>query len=232
MRLLLIRHGQTPYNVTGSLDTEFPGAGLTDLGHRQARAVPGALERDRLDVAGVYASPLIRTHLTAEPLSRHLGMEYAVEPGLEEIAAGDFELRNDRDAILGYVLTVGAWIDGDLDKVMPGGSDGHEFLGRYQGALDRIAAAHGPDDLVTVFSHGAAIRVFTAIATGLSAEAVRDLHIANTGASLLTGAPHTGWRLERWVGDPLGGAHLLDEAAHDITGESTDEAAAEAIDHH
>lgn len=230
MRLLLIRHGQTPYNVTGSLDTAFPGAGLTDLGRRQARAVPEALRADT--VAGVYVSPLVRTHLTAEPLSRHLGMDYAIEAGLEEISAGDFELRNDKEAILGYVLTVAGWIEGDLDRVMPGGSDGHEFLGRYQGALDRIAAAHGPDDLVTVFSHGAAIRVFTAIATGLGTEQARDLHISNTGASLLTGAPHTGWRLERWVSEPLGGAHLLDDAAHDITGESTEEAEAEALDLH
>ena len=30
MRLLLIRHGQTPANVRGELDTAAPGPGLTD----------------------------------------------------------------------------------------------------------------------------------------------------------------------------------------------------------
>ena len=230
MRLLLIRHGQTPYNVIGALDTAFPGAGLTDLGLLQAQALPGVLESD--GVAGIYASPLVRTQLTAEPLAHALGIDAAVEAGLEEIAAGDFELRNDKDAMLGYIFTVAGWIEGDLDRRMPGGGDGHEFLGRYQGALERIAGAHDPEDLVAVFSHGAAIRVFTSIATGLGTEQAKDLHIANTGASLLAGDPHTGWRLERWVSDPLGGAHLLDVAAHDITGEGTDEAAAEAVDHH
>lgn len=230
MRLLLIRHGQTPYNVTGALDTAFPGAGLTDLGRRQAGAVPGVLEGDA--VAAVYASPLVRTQLTAAPLAQARAIDVAVEDGLEEISAGAFELRNDKEAILGYVHTVAGWIEGDLGRAMPGGPDGHRFLSRYQGALSRIASGHAADDLVAVFSHGAAIRVFTSLAVGLNAEQAKDLHIANTGASLLEGNPDTGWELRRWVSDPLGGAHLLDVAAHDVTGESTEDAEAEAIDHH
>lgn len=230
MRLLLIRHGQTPYNVTGALDTAFPGAGLTDLGLRQAAAVPGVLEGDA--VMGVYASPLVRTQLTAAPLARARGLDVTVEDGLEEISAGEFELRNDKDAIMGYVHTVAGWIEGDLGLTMPGGHDGHDFLRRYVGALTRIASAHRSEDLVAVFSHGAAIRVFTSLAVGLSTEQAKELHIANTGASLLDGDPDSGWELRRWVSDPLGGAQLLDEAAHDITGEGTSEATAEAMDHH
>ena len=43
MRLLLIRHGQTPSNVLGALDTLVPGPGLTPLGLEQAAAIPDAL---------------------------------------------------------------------------------------------------------------------------------------------------------------------------------------------
>lgn len=230
MRLLLVRHGQTPYNLIGALDTAFPGAGLTDLGLRQAAAVPGVLEGD--EVAGVYASVLVRTQLTAAPLAEVRRLDVVVEEGLEEISAGDFELRNDKDAILGYVHTVAGWIEGDPGRTMPGGYDGHHFLGRYEGALRRIAESHADDELVVAFSHGAAIRVFTCLAVGLGAEQAKDLHIANTGASLLEGDPDRGWELRRWVSDPLGGAHLLDVAAHDITGEGTEDAEAEALDHH
>ncbi|KTR37372.1 histidine phosphatase, partial [Curtobacterium oceanosedimentum] len=42
MRLLLIRHGQTPANVSGVLDAEVPGPGLTELGQQQADALPAA----------------------------------------------------------------------------------------------------------------------------------------------------------------------------------------------
>ena len=60
MRLLLVRHGQTPANVAGALDTAFPGLGLTPLGQAQAEAVPAALADER--VAAVHASRLVRTH--------------------------------------------------------------------------------------------------------------------------------------------------------------------------
>lgn len=235
MRLLLIRHGQTPHNVIGSLDTAFPGAGLTDLGHRQAQAIPGALDGvfstgspadGRL--AGVYASPLVRTQLTARPLSQALDLDVAVQPGLEEISAGDYELRHDEEAVLAYVTCLASWIQGDLDSSLPGGTDGHEFLGRYTEALTRIAGAHGPDDLVTVFSHGAAIRVFTSWATGLTPEQAKDLRIANTGGGLLEGDPSSGWVLRHWSSKPIGGGHLIDGAAQDVSGKATEEAKAEA----
>ncbi|HEY1158028.1 MAG TPA: phosphoglycerate mutase family protein, partial [Arthrobacter sp.] len=43
MKLLLIRHGETPGNVLGQLDTDHPGPGLTELGERQAEAMARAL---------------------------------------------------------------------------------------------------------------------------------------------------------------------------------------------
>ena len=54
MRLLLIRHGQTPGNVLGQLDTAFPGPGLTGLGERQAAALPEALADE--DIEAIQAS--------------------------------------------------------------------------------------------------------------------------------------------------------------------------------
>ncbi|MFI5427738.1 histidine phosphatase family protein [Aeromicrobium sp. UC242_57] len=36
MRLILIRHGQTPANVDGVLESTVPGPGLTELGLEQA----------------------------------------------------------------------------------------------------------------------------------------------------------------------------------------------------
>ena len=89
MRLLLIRHGQTPGNVLGQLDTAHPGPGLTELGERQAEAlarVPG----ERADPA-LYASTLIRTQITAAPLARVHGLETEVLEGLQEIEAGSLE---------------------------------------------------------------------------------------------------------------------------------------------
>ena len=52
MRLLLIRHAQTPANVRGELATARPGPGLTDLGLQQAAGVVQALSGERIDAVG------------------------------------------------------------------------------------------------------------------------------------------------------------------------------------
>ena len=62
MRLLLIRHGQTPANVRGEVATVRPGPELTELGRRQADAVPQAVAGEQ--IAAIYISPLLRTALT------------------------------------------------------------------------------------------------------------------------------------------------------------------------
>jgi broad specificity phosphatase PhoE len=81
---------------------------------------------------------------------------------------------------------------------------------------------------VAVFSHGAAIRAYTALAVGLDPEVATELRIMNTGMGLLEGHPETGWELVRWSTEPLGGLELADVHAHDVTGESAEEARHEA----
>jgi broad specificity phosphatase PhoE len=226
VRLFLIRHGQTPHNVSGAIDTAFPGAGLTSLGQSQARAIPDVLAEE--DIAGIYASRLVRTQLTAAPLAESRGLDVDVRAGLEEIAAGELELRTDRDAVHAYADCLARWMRGDLEHRMPGGTLGHEFYGRYEAALRTIAKEHHPDDTVVVFSHGAAIRVYTALAASLHPEVSTELRIMNTGVGMLEGHPETGWELARWSSQPLGGLQCEDLQARDVTGESAEEASHEA----
>lgn len=226
MRLLLIRHGQTDSNVRGALDTDRPGAPLTELGHRQSAAVATALTGEPL--ASIYASPLMRTQQTAAPLAEARQMAVSVHDGLAEISAGALEMRGDDAARHAYADCLAAWMHEDLDQPMPGGPDGHEFLARYDAAISGLVHAQAGDGTVAVFSHGAAIRVYTALrAHHQDVDEATSRSIMNTGAALLDGDPESGWRLARWRTDPLGGAHLLDVHAHDITGDSVDEEQAE-----
>lgn len=225
VRLLLIRHGQTPNNVAGALDTAFPGAGLTELGHAQAAALPAALADE--PIAALYASRLVRTQLTAEPLAQRRGLEVAVRPGLEEIAAADLEMRTDEDAVTAYRDAVAAWIHGELDHRMPGGETGHEFHRRYDAAIAALARDHAEEQAVAVVSHGAAIRVYAVLAARLDPHEIATRYLMNTGMVALDGDPARGWRLHRWSSEPLGGEQLEDERAHDVTGESVEDEAAE-----
>lgn len=212
MRLILVRHGETPSNVAGALDTARPGAPLTPLGHRQAAAIPAVLTTE--PIAAVHASPLVRTQLTAAPLATVRRLDVTVSEGLEEIAAGDLEMHTEIDSIDTYADTVAAWIAGDLGVSMPGAEDGHAFFGRYTAAVRAITSGHAPDATVVAFSHGAAIRTFASAHGG-----PREARLLNTGGVVLDGSPEDGWTVTGWSRDPLGGPGLADQAAVDPTGD-------------
>ena len=220
MRLLLIRHGQTPGNVLGQLDTAHPGPGLTDLGERQAAALARLLANEQ--IGSLYASTLVRTQITARPLAARRGLDVGILAGLREIEAGSLEKLTDRKSHLRYFGTVAAWTAGDLDRRMPAGPSGHDFFDRFDAAIARIAAeaAGAPDSgAVAVVSHGAAIRVWAGLrAVNVDPDfAVRHV-IANTGIVALEGHPDAGWRLIHWDESPVGGLALADPVAEDPTG--------------
>jgi broad specificity phosphatase PhoE len=218
MRLLLIRHGQTSANVKGMLATARPGPGLTRLGRKQAAAIPDALAGEQ--IAALYVSPLVRTAETAAPLARALGLDPRVREGFEEIEAGELEDRSDHDAVMIYLSTVFAWVRGDLGITMPGSIDGHRFFTRFDDAVADIAVEHGEDATVAVFSHGAAIRVWSASrARNLGIDPSERRHLDNTGVVVLVGSASAGWTAETWEGEPVGGAALADPTAPDPTGE-------------
>jgi broad specificity phosphatase PhoE len=221
VRLLLIRHGQTRANIAGALDTAPPGATLTDLGHVQARALVDALDDE--PIAAVYASPLLRAQLTAAPLASARGLDVRVQEGLEEIRAGDLEMREDEDSVASYLGSFTAWMHGDLARSLPGMADGHAFLARYDGALRAIADRHASTETVVAISHGAAIRTYTGLRTSADPHDVSERRIQNTGAVTLEGHPDHGWDLQAWSSDPLGGADLVDRSAHDVTGDTLDD---------
>lgn len=216
MRLLLIRHAQTIDNVNGDLGTRVPGPGLTELGHRQAAAIPEALASEPIEA--IYVSTMVRTRLTAEPLARSRGLDLREIDGIQEISAGDLEARNDEESVHTYMRTIFSWWD-DFDARIPGGEDGNEFYGRFAGAIGRIAGRH--DGTVAVFSHGAAIRTWASWTSGnIDAEFSRSHRLENTAVIVLEGSPAEGWVTSYWADEPVGGATLEDVTAVDPTGET------------
>jgi broad specificity phosphatase PhoE len=225
MRLLLIRHGQTASNLAGILDSAYPGPKLTPLGHVQARAIPQALSQEK--IAGLYTSPLTRTQLTAAPLAEECGLELQVLEGLAEIEAGDLEGATDTESRTAYIDTMLAWGGGMLDQVMPGAHDGHAFLKRFDDAVHQIAQAHSLADTAAVVSHGAAIRVWSAVRASQEPSAAVSRRLLNTGLVVVEGDPDAGWELTRWREEPLGGFELEGSVAHDVTGLAPAEAIAD-----
>lgn len=200
MRLLLVRHGQTPSNLIHALDTEMPGAELTPLGQQQAEGLVGRLADERIDA--LYASPLRRAQQTAAPLARERGLEVVVREGIRELRAGDLEMRDDSESVQLYLKTVMAWAAGQTDLPMPGGQTGEEVLAHYDEVIEEIAASGA--EHATVISHGAAIRTWTgARALNIDAAFAARHPLDNTQVVTLDGGPHRGWTATHWGTEPL-----------------------------
>lgn len=204
MRLVLIRHGQTPSNVRGLLDTVPPGPGLTDLGLEQAAAVPETVAGE--PVEAIYASTAIRAQLTAAPLAAARGLQVHVRAGLREIAAGDWEMLGDDESVHGYLQLIGSWMAGRLDERSPGagGESGREVLRRFDGVIREIVATGVGG--AAVVAHGAVNRLWASLrAQNLNDEfgATHALH--NTGIVVLSGDLQQGWTARSWTSAELTG---------------------------
>ncbi|MDW4905430.1 histidine phosphatase family protein [Streptomyces sp. ADMS] len=198
MRLLLIRHGQTPSNVKHLLDTAVPGPGLTELGERQAEALREALAGE--DIDALYASTLTRTQLTAAPMAGARGLDVQIRDGIREVSAGDLEmLPGDSETAHTYMTTLFAWSAGDTEPRMPGGENGVEVLGRFDAVV--AEAADSGAGTVAMVSHGAVIRMWTAArADNVDVPYAAEHRLDNTGVVVLEGSPEDGWKALSWAG--------------------------------
>lgn len=88
MRLWLIRHGQTEWNLTRRAQgqTDIP---LDERGHEQARCLAEFLKE--FPIRRVISSDLSRASQTAVPIARSLGLKLELEPRIRERKYGDWE---------------------------------------------------------------------------------------------------------------------------------------------
>ena len=208
VRLLLIRHGQTPSNVLRALDTGAPGPGLTEIGIQQAADLVASLAHE--PIAALFASNLHRAQLTAAPLAAALGLEVSVREGLREIAAGCLEMRSDAASIVAYHDVLEAWMRGRHDARLDGGEACTEVYARFNaviGEAEALSAELGAlgggvaGRAVAIVSHGAMIRAWCGRhAVNVDPDFVAAQNLANTGIVVLNGSSAEGWTVETWEG--------------------------------
>ena len=206
MRVTFIRHGESVGNASGLMDGSIPGPVLTDLGSQQARAVAEKLGDNNYDA--IYASTMVRTQLTAAPMSQYLGLPINVVYGLRELDTGKFEGTPEANApaLMAYPM---AWVfQGNLDAAIPDVDgnpvlDGHMFQDRVNGALQTMY--DNGDRNVAAFSHGGTIMFWTLMnASNLTVQQKMDLlrnsSLKNTDYVVVEGNNEDGWVLVDWNG--------------------------------
>ncbi|BBY18953.1 histidine phosphatase family protein [Mycolicibacterium litorale] len=198
-RLVLVRHGQSHANVERRLDTRPPGAALTDLGHDQARAFARGLLRP----PGLLAHSMARRAAeTAAEIAAAATLDPLEFDGLHEVQVGELENRSDDEAITEFESIYQRWHQGDLDVPMPGGESGNEVLDRYVPVLTQLRMRylddHAWQDDIVVVSHGAAIRLVSAVLAGVEGTFALDHHLANTEAVVLAPITDGRWSCVQW----------------------------------
>lgn len=194
MKLYLVRHGETGSNLIGALDTAIPGADLSETGRDQAQALANRFGSAAID--GLYVSTLARTQQTIAPLSAATALDPVVLDGLREVGAGNWEMRTDEEAVVGYMTVVGSWITGDTTVRMAGGETGDEFLARFDDAVKTIVASDASTALLV--SHGAAIRTWVGARCDLSDwDGAAFSSLPNTGVIELEGGVDN-WQVVDW----------------------------------
>jgi broad specificity phosphatase PhoE len=197
-RLVLVRHGQSFGNVERRLDTRPPGAELTPLGREQARAFVLAAERPAM----VAHSVATRALQTAQVIGAELELPAHEFIGIHEVQVGELENRNDDEAIAEFNAIYERWHHGELDVPLPGGETANDVLDRYVPVLTDLRMRYLDDDDwtgdIVVVSHGAAIRLASAVLAGVEASFALDKHLDNAESVVLTPVTDGRWSCVRW----------------------------------
>lgn len=164
--VLLVRHGESAPMRSDRPQPLIGGQGdppLDPRGHVQATQVAARLAR--LPIAGIYVSPMQRTHQTAAPLAEATGLTPVVESELREIHLGEWEggiYRIRREE--GDPDWFRAKADGNWDAI-PGAERSVDLAARLKSVIAKIARKH-PDERVVVVAHGGVVGMIAALATG------------------------------------------------------------------
>jgi len=149
--LYLVRHGESPVNVTRTFSYRKVDPGLTELGKQQATALARAFA-DK-PIARVFTGPLQRAQQTARYIAQATGAPLEVVEALRELDIGSLEGRSDQAGWDIHDEILRAWRRGNPDAVFPDGENYHQVHARITGFLDRLATDFPDQDLVVV-GHG------------------------------------------------------------------------------
>ena len=194
LTLLLVRHGQTPYNAEnryqGQRDVPLSEAGRAQAVRLGARL--GAIWAAQGDgasrfpgfPAAVYASDLRRASETADLIVAE--MSAASESAAALLTIHSLPALRERD--------FGAWEGLTIEEIrarFPGETEPRDaepwtaVWERMNGALAAIYASHQADEVALVVGHGGSLRAFLCRALGVGHEHLRRFRLDNASLSII-----------------------------------------------
>ena len=186
MRIVLVRHGQTPWNAEGRYQGRRD-IRLSSVGEAQAQALARRLSS--LTITHAVASPLLRADVTAQIA---LGPERAAmlqrDADLQELCHGDWEGCLVSDVRRQNPELLAAWFEKPDTVVMHGGGESLEQLQqRCWRAVTRSARMLSADDVLMIVAHDCVNRVILCRILGLDLAHFWRFRQAPTAINLIEG---------------------------------------------
>lgn len=152
MKLYLIRHGQTDWNVAGKIQgsTDIP---LNETGKRQAACLAKGMEKR--PVSRVFTSTLSRAYETARAIGDSQNVPVYGLFELQEVNYGYWEGLTMEEIEQRYPKELQQWYLSPVEVAPPGGETQTQVYERCKAAINRILEQGDGD--VAVVSHGATV---------------------------------------------------------------------------
>ncbi len=179
--LLIVRHGQTTWNVEHRLPGQLPGVALNENGRQQAARLAEALTV--LPVSAIISSPLERARDTAEIIAKGRDIPIQLEPDLMDTQIGNWagqvieDVSKNDPAWKEYVRN---------PSIAPEGVETFpQVQQRVVAAVERWRTQENIGTYPVFVAHADVIKLLVAHYSGLEAVKAGSVHIDNASVSLI-----------------------------------------------
>jgi len=154
MKIILVRHGQTEWNLLGKYQGHTD-ISLNETGRGQAlRAAEYLAEEEKVEA--IYCSDLKRTRETADIIAGKLNLPVTCDPRLRELSFGLWEGLTFNEVYERYPQDFDHWFNNTCEMNVPQGESFNQLKSRAVKAVEEISQKH--KGTVVVVTHGGTIK--------------------------------------------------------------------------
>jgi probable phosphomutase (TIGR03848 family) len=188
--VVLLRHARSTANGSGLLAGRSPGVELDETGRGQADALVDRLAT--VPLTEIVCSPMLRCEMTVAPLAAARDLTPVSEPSLSEVDYGDWTNRELKDLAKEKLWSVVQ--QHPSAAVFPGGEGLANVQARAVAAVRahdaRITAAHGPEAVWLLCSHGDVLKAILADALGQHLDTFQRIVVNPASVSVVQYTAH------------------------------------------
>jgi phosphoserine phosphatase len=183
MKLLLVRHGETDWNLARRYQS-YSDVPLNQKGIQQAEQLARRLSSERIDA--VYASNLSRAIETAKPILNLQEQAPLIHKDArwQEICFGEWDGLTYEEVEAKWQNEVAVWYTDPVNGAPPGGETMLQMSKRVQSAFDELKDKH-QDETVLIVSHGGTIQILLCLLLGMALNRYWQFHVAQASLTVL-----------------------------------------------